>query len=1091
VTASEAPMSRLFVGRQRELAQIGAAIDEATASGRLVLLIGEPGIGKTSLADQAAAAAVARGMPVLWGRCWESGGAPAYWPWLDVLSELARRLGDGELGEALSDGASLVSDLLPSVRMRLPDLANIATAPAEEARFRLWRAVAALVKRAAQPAGLVIVLDDLHAADRSSLQLLHFLARELRSMRVLLLGTYRDVEARMDAETSDLLTRIGREGLTLALARLSRDAAASLVRQRAGPVEQKIEAQILDSAQGNPLFVEEMVRLLGEQGQDAITAGIVPHGVRDLIRQRLDRVAGQARPLLDLAAVAGDQIDIAVLAASVEAAASAVSARLEETARAGVLASRAGRWLFSHALVREVLYRELPAADRQALHGRLVNAIEQVHGQGAAPPLAELAHHALAGPPEMLARAIDYAMRAALRAQQLTGYQEAVSGLGRALAAVEAAGDPADLRARVLLALGEARIRAGEAAIGQGHCREASTLARALGDAELAAAAALSYGRVFMFGTVDPVLVGMLEESLDALPPGDSPLRALLLARLGAALQPTRQMEEPIAVAREAIAIARRLGDPATLLEALHDGVAALMDMVDPREQLALNLEAEALARRLGDRERLLRTYRRLALIRIALGELDAAEAHIDAFDQLATELRAPWYRHSAPMLRAIRAVVEGRFAEAERLVEEAARLAEAANDPQAPRLMVIHHEAFLRAAERHDELRAWDPRVERSWAPFPDASLWQAAASALIFTRLEDEARARFHLERLPDEFRPPVGNLFSIFFVAEPAAYVGPPELCERLYARISELPDEYVMLGMIYMWEGPRVRLLAILAARLRRWDQAFAHFEDALARLRRLGARPYLARTEYEYGRALLSRGAPGDAARAAPLLHSARAAAIELGMSGLARLVDQRVGAAAGDNDGDGDGGGPATAGVPLSFTLEGEYWAITYDGAVFRLKDSLGLQYLVRLFGEPGRELHVLDLVGEKSSGDSGPNQAVDTGDAGELLDDDARASYRSRLDDLRETLAEAESFGDGERAARAREEIEFLGAELARAVGLGGRSRRAGGAAERARSAVQRRIKNALQRIGEHAPGLAAYLGRTVKTGNYCTFRP
>ena len=170
---------------------------------------------------------------------------------------------------------------------------------------------------------------------------------------------------------------------------------------------------------------------------------------------------------------------------------------------------------------------------------------------------------------------------------------------------------------------------------------------------------------------------------------------------------------------------------------------------------------------------------------------------------------------------------------------------------------------------------------------------------------------------------------------------------------------------------------------------------------------------------------------------------------------------------------------------------EGEYWAVSFAGTTFRLKDSLGIQYLVRLIEEPGREIHVLDLAGERAAGGAGVNEAIDTGDAGELLDDEARRSYQRRLEDLEETVAEAESFGDAARAARAREEIEMLAAELGRAVGLGGRVRRAGGSAERARSAVQRRIKNAIERIGEHAPALAALLGRAVRTGNYCVFRP
>jgi len=180
----------------------------------------------------------------------------------------------------------------------------------------------------------------------------------------------------------------------------------------------------------------------------------------------------------------------------------------------------------------------------------------------------------------------------------------------------------------------------------------------------------------------------------------------------------------------------------------------------------------------------------------------------------------------------------------------------------------------------------------------------------------------------------------------------------------------------------------------------------------------------------------------------------------------------------------------SSSSAPFSFVREGEYWAVAHEGKMFRLKDSLGIQYLVRLLEAPGREIHVLDLVGERAAG-GGVNEAIDTGDAGELLDDEARRSYQRRLEDLEETVAEAESFGDAARAARAREEIEMLGAELGRAVGLGGWARRAGGAAERARSAVQRRIKNAIDRIADHAPALAALLSRTVRTGNYCVYRP
>jgi hypothetical protein len=223
------------------------------------------------------------------------------------------------------------------------------------------------------------------------------------------------------------------------------------------------------------------------------------------------------------------------------------------------------------------------------------------------------------------------------------------------------------------------------------------------------------------------------------------------------------------------------------------------------------------------------------------------------------------------------------------------------------------------------------------------------------------------------------------------------------------------------------------------------------------------------------------------------LARARMSGLEAGTAGPAdRVSATEIASAVGAGDrapAGWDPDRPAERSTP-SLTLEGEYWTVAYEGATFRLKDSLGLRYLAHLMDAPDREIHVLDLVGRVGGG--GPDgQTVDVGDSGELLDDDARQSYRLRLEDLRETLAEAESFGDVTRAARAREEIDFLATELGRAVGLGGRSRRAGTAAERARSAVQRRLKNAIQRIAESSPTLGVFLIRNVKTGNYCSFRP
>jgi tetratricopeptide (TPR) repeat protein len=1104
-----ATAARPFVGRERELAQIGGGIDDALAGrGRLTLVVGEPGIGKTRLADEIASLGARRGLPVVWGRSWEAGGAPAYWPWLEALAAFARALDDRTLAEALGDGAPQVAELVPEIARRLSAGAPTA-APPEEARFRFWRGVAALVRRAAAPGGMVLVFEDLHAADRSSLALLYFVARELRSMRVLLVATCRDVEARLDPEAGELIARIGREGATVALPRLDRDAAADLVRRRAGAVAPALESRIFESTQGNPLYVEEMLRLLGDEGPEAIAAGVVPRGVRDVIRQRLDRVAGEARALLDLAAVAGDELDLALLAAAAGRPRAAVAVVAADAARVGVLVDRGGRPRFAHALVREVLYRDLEDGARRSLHARVAAALEGARGADASLPFAELAYHTLEGPQGGIERAVGYAVQASARALALLAHDEAIAVLERAVAAVEAAGNAAGLRARVVLALGEARIRRGESVAGRSACCEAAALARAIGDADLLGRAALAYGQVFMFAVVDPILVGMLEEALAAQPAGPTPMRARLLARLGAALQPARRPEEPVAVVHDAIAVARQLGasleDKRVLHQTLHDGLAALMDVVDARERLPLNLEAEQLATALGDRERLLRTHARLALDYLALADFSAADARIEAFAALAAELRAPWFAWRASQFRTVRALIDGRFADAERFARQAWDEGRAAKDPQVDRAMTTHREGMLRTMERHDELVAFDPQVRHERAAYNFGAAWQSMGSALVFARIEDVDKTRTHLDLVPRDMFPPTYNLFTSYFLCEPVALAGTAAEAALLYDLVLPWAEQNLMLGMaVLSWEGPVTRVLGLLAARLGRWDESRAHFEEAIARLARIGARPHLARTEYELARSLLARGLAADRERARALLASALAAAEAIGMPGLVRLAKARLASAAAPTTSPSPSPPrpPSPAPTPspapsvpsssdaFSMSLEGEYWSITHAGVTVRLKDSLGLQYLAQLVAAPGREVHVLDLAGGAAAG-GGDAPVVDQGDAGELLDDEARAGYKRRLEDLRDTLEEAESFGDAARAARAREEIDFLGAELSRAVGLGGRGRRAGSAAERARSAVQRRIKNALDRITEAAPALGATLARGVKTGNFCVFRP
>jgi hypothetical protein len=276
-----------------------------------------------------------------------------------------------------------------------------------------------------------------------------------------------------------------------------------------------------------------------------------------------------------------------------------------------------------------------------------------------------------------------------------------------------------------------------------------------------------------------------------------------------------------------------------------------------------------------------------------------------------------------------------------------------------------------------------------------------------------------------------------------------------------------------------EGPYDRQLGLLAALLGRTDEAIRHFEAAVAQSRALRLRPHLARILLEYAGVL----APTDAGKAQALLDEARVLIEELQLVGL--LAPTEALAARLTTHPPPRPAAPSFEAPPFELRCEGEYWTLVAGDTVLRLRDSRGLQILHRLISHPDQEFHATDLA------IAGGDGVVDTGDSGALIDRDAREAYRRRVEDLEEELREARSFQDAARAARAEEELDFIAGELSRAVGLGGRDRRAGAAAERARVAVQKRVKEAIRKVEEGAPALGRHLTLTVRTGTFCAYHP
>src|SRR5215469_5454160 len=352
-------MRDLFVGREAELGRLVHALDRAIAhDGRLVLLVGEPGIGKTRIARELALRAAALGVAVRWGRCQETEGAPSYWPWVQVLR--THEQGEPQARAGPRDGAlaALLADDVPP-----PVVAS--EAESAHARFQLFETVAGALRKLCAESPLLVVLDDLHWADAASLLLLRFVATELADARLLVLGTYRDVEMRQGAGAG-MLPELARAGERVLLGGLAEADVARLLAARAGRVlPDGVVAAVQQVSDGNPFFVEELARTF-EGVPDASPGALhLADHTRDVVRYRLRPLSAGGRHVLDAASVQGRDFEVSSLAAVCGLAPHDTLEALDEAARLGLLVAGGApsdAWRFAHALVRETVYGDLPAA---------------------------------------------------------------------------------------------------------------------------------------------------------------------------------------------------------------------------------------------------------------------------------------------------------------------------------------------------------------------------------------------------------------------------------------------------------------------------------------------------------------------------------------------------------------------------------------------------------------------------------------------------------------------------------------------------------------------------------------------------------
>jgi DNA-binding CsgD family transcriptional regulator len=883
-----------FVGRGRELAVLRECLAAARAARPgLVLCRGEPGIGKTRLAQELSALARADGCCVAWGTSAQDAGAPPYWPWRQVLRAVAD---DVDLRAVAREQGTL-----PDLRRLAPDLFGGAEDGVEdgagsgssEDRFRVFDAVDRLLGRVTRERPLVVVVDDAHWADPSSLLLLQHVARSAAARRLLVMVNVRDTEPLHDVLAGGLLrepatTEVELGGLA------APDVGAQLAALLGGPPADTEVERVHARTGGNPFYVGELGRALADgRAADAL----VPVGVREVIGGRLARLPAPAVRLLRAAAVVGREFPVDVVAAVLETPVLDCLALLDQTAAAGLTAATAtpGEHRFVHDLVRDAVEAGLPAPARVVLHRRAARAIESVYAGRLEPHLSELARHwsqaAVAGE---RARAVGWIRRAADEAAHRLAHEEAARLYRLALAVGADEVDDAT-RCGVLLDLGGALRRAGELRDRLPTCREAAAAARRLRRPDLLAEAAL----VLEGGEADleseTTLRRLCEEALSGLGPDPTGLRARVSANLSGACMYLGDVEAAARASDEALRVAERSGDAVAVVAALRARqlVATGPDGLEERARLADRMEAAGRAS--GDPAA--RMWAHLWRIDVAFerGDLAAVASEVGPLTRCTEEVRGPVARWHLLQVRAVLAQAQARFADARRLADEAlAALPPSATGRESS---VINRTAVLAAVSAHTGEAADLSGLLGYGGPgdapgteldFPtDGVIFSIAAACFLASagRLDDAARVYRRLGP-PETWRPiPHAVTTCLALGIETAVALGASADVAALRELLGRLRGRHSTDGAgAVAYNGPVELYLGVAAAHLEHLDDAVADLGTAAAVCTASGAAGFAVQAQYELAAVLTRRDQPGDRTRARALATEVERRAAALGMA---------------------------------------------------------------------------------------------------------------------------------------------------------------------------------------------------------------
>ncbi|MEU8418930.1 AAA family ATPase [Amycolatopsis japonica] len=1033
-------MSAALIGRDHPAGVLRAEIARATEShGGLVLVTGEAGIGKTTLVTGAAEEAKRLGALVLNGSCWDSASAPGYWPWTQVVRGLRRAVGE-RCWAAMADSA-------------LDVLLGEARGDGAADGFRLYDAVTSVLVAASQDQPVVVVLDDLHWADAASLRLLEFAAQHTWFERLLLIGTYRDVEVEAtDHPLRSLMLPLLAKATSVTLTGLEPDEVGTLMARTAGAEpDDALVAEVHRRTGGNPFFVEQTARLWHSGG----SAETIAPGVADALQRRLSLLPQPVLALLTTASVLGREFHRRLLAGVASAPVPQVDRLLDQAVAARlVVVHGQGRFAFAHDLVRETLYASLSEADRRRHHAAVVAAAREAPSSSDRLFPADMARHALLAGRELDPdKAVDLLLAAAIDATGRMAIEETTTHYRRAMEIV----DDRRRQAVIALELGAHLTRHQETDEGRQVLDDVSVLIRELDDDDLLARLALTLIRADHKGLRVDETVKVLTEAHGRLC-GREPGRDVTVEEM------TQELTAHIMIT------ARDDQDDSALLFGLWARHDAIWGPGSAAERERLTDELVLVGRRTSnpELEHYAASFKWVALLE--QGDPRYFEQYQE-FLALAATGRAPSSQLASRIDQSIIATLQGRFAEAEAFIQQVISRHEGDEHPHFGDLNQLQRWARWCLEGRFGELAGLHREISRG------GYAYSRLLEAITAAQREDVGEA-VRLTDLAADVKPYPRDLEALWLrcQAHTAAISRDPERCEA--ARALLLPYSGEWLVSLYGCEisGPVDLWLGRLDLAQERWHEAVDRLRGAVLSADRLRATVWATEAKSWLAIALLGRNLDGDATAATTLLSEVDEEATVLGM----RQVVARVTRARED---------ARTPAAPTAeFRRDESVWTLRFDGVTTHLPDSKGLRDLHFLLGRPGSEVTAVRLL-DPEGGEVVVAAKSLGGDA--VLDDEAKARYRARLDELDELIDTATGLGQDARAAALDRERDALLAELRSAAGLGGRTRRLGDEAERARKTVTARIRDTLRKLDEQHPALAAHLRASVTTGSSCRYAP